>query len=178
MRSAATAASRSGREITGPAKGPEGVVNATGRPEVLPRLGEGDGVAQRGLVLAPGEQVLRDRRGRFEGEAGPPGAGPGGSDPATESSAARATPARNRASASESSPKLRPGRAREVRKGTLGANHNGIVANSGALRHTCRHTCRPKRRRRRWTTMSDKFQLSDIRDIIERIADSDPRSPI
>ena len=76
-RSAATAASRSGRNGSpGPASVAEGGVDPSRRPERLPGPGERDRVAQRRLVLAPVEQVLRDRRGGFQGEAAAPHAGP------------------------------------------------------------------------------------------------------
>ena len=76
-RSAATADEPLGAEgIAGTAERAERGIDPSRRPELLAGLGEGDRVAQRRLVLAPVEQVLRHRGGAFQRQAAAPDAGP------------------------------------------------------------------------------------------------------
>ena len=143
----------------------EGGVDPSRRPKLLPGLGEGDRVAQRRLVLAPVEQVLRPPRRRFSAPGG--GARPrpmAGRIRTTESSAESAAPAKNRASASEFSRKDPPGRAQAgARGGSKGAGSARII------------DANRSRRRRLWpplaaesappveqNSMSDKVALSDV----------------
>ena len=115
-------------------------IDPSRRPELLAGLGEGDRVAQRRLVLAPVEQVLRHRGGALQGEPAAPDAGPWRVGFATESSAESAAPAKNRASASEFSRNDPPRRAQAgARRGSKGASSAriivGIVADGGAYGH-------------------------------------------
>ena len=67
---------RGAERIAGASERPEGGVDPSRRPELLPGFREGDRVAQRRLVLAPVEQVLRHRGGAFQRQAAAPDAGP------------------------------------------------------------------------------------------------------
>ncbi len=73
---------RDGREalgakrVAGTREDAEGGVDPPRRPEVLAGPGAGDRVPQRRLVLAPVEQVCRDRDGALQGQAAAPDPGP------------------------------------------------------------------------------------------------------
>ena len=103
-------------------------VHPSRRPELLPGLPEGDRVAQRRLVLAPVEQVLRDRGGAFQGEAAAPDAGPRrvGFGDGIEGGERRAGEIQGLGLGivAKRPAKARPGgRARRFGGGELGANH-------------------------------------------------------
>ena len=96
---------------------PERGIDPSRRPELLSGFRERDRVAQRRLVLAPVEQVLRHRGGAFRARRRRQTPAHGGSDLATESSAESAAPAKNSASASEWSRNDPPGRAQAGARG-------------------------------------------------------------
>ena len=149
--------------IAGTREDAEGGIDPSRRPEILPGPREGDRVAQRRLVLAPVEQVLRHRGGAFQRQAAAPDAGPRrvGFGDGIERGKRRAGEKQRLGLGilAKRPARARPGgRARQFQRGGLGANHRRNRSRRRRLWPPCgrrkRPTCRPN-------SMSDNVVLSD-----------------